>query len=299
MKKTKEKKVIAPNECSFGRWVAVLAVGLLLGLVFMIPLYFLLYGREGSFMGITYTNYFGVLGFIPPFWGLVISLRLIGKTSFKDFVLGVGGKVNPKQCLIVAGLYAGGFAIPFLMTANNVGWRGVDPIRFLFLTVFMVLVAWMQTTTEEIIFRGLIVRWVCKNKVGYTKKALIAAVISALLFAICHAPNPEVTSQSGFAIILAVFAYAIPGFMLFIANLHFGNLLPGFIIHLINNFMLFTVISSEVSVATYPTLLIDKTPDNAIWSVVSTLLAYLPVAIYIVIDIIRRKKSASAANKES
>ena len=290
MKKTKEKKIIAPNECSFGRWVAVLVVGLLIGLVLAAPLYFLLYNREGSFMGISYLDFFNVLAFAPLFWGLVISIRFIGKTSFKDFVLGVGGRINAKQCLIVAGLYAGGFAIPFLLTAKNIELRGVNPGEFIFLVVLMVLIAWMQTTTEEVMFRGLFIRWGCKNKLGYTKKAIILAVISALIFAIAHAPNPEVTSNSGWDIAIAVLAYAIHGFMLFWANLHFGNLLPGFIMHLINNFLLFTVISSEISVVTYPTLLVDKTPESALWSLGSTILVYLPVAIYIIIDIIRRKK---------
>jgi hypothetical protein len=114
-----------------------------------------------------------------------------------------------------------------------------------------------------------------------------------VLFAIFHAFNPEVLSQKGFLIPIAIFTYAIPGFVFFIVNLHFGSLLPGCIIHFINNFLLFTVISSEISVVTNPTLLIDKTPGNAIWSMTSTALTYLPLMIYIVVDVIRRKKVAS------
>lgn len=297
MKSKKEKKLIAPNECSAGRWVAVLAMGLLLGLVLTLPLFFLLYGREGSFMGISYTDYFNVLAFVPLFWGMVLAIWLLGKTSFKKFVLGVGGKINIKVCLIIAGLFTVGFAIPHLLVAKNIELRGVDIGQFIFLVVFLLLTAWMQTTFEELIFRGIFIRWACKNQVGYTKKAWIVAIVSSLIFALAHAVNPEVTSQGGLGIVLAVLSYAIPGFVCFFANMHFGNLLPGFIMHLLNNFFLFSVIRKEISAVTLPTLLIDKTPDNAVWSLTSTAIVYLPVVVYIIVDLIKRKKNGNLQDK--
>ena len=297
MKTFKEKKKIAPNECSFGRWVLVLVVGLLIGFVPVIPIYNFLYGVEKSFMGISYTDIFNVITFIPLFWGMVISIRFIGKTSLKDFILGVGGKINVNEFFIVAGLYTLGFAVPFIMNAKNIVLRGVKPVEFAFLIVLMMLTAWMQTTFEELVFRGFLIRWCCKNKVGYTKKALIAAGINALVFAIFHSFNPEVLSQEGYLIPIAIISYAIPGFMLFVADLHFGSLLPGCIMHLINNFLLYTVISSEISAVTNPTLLVDKTPRNAIATLVGTIILYLPISIYIVVDIIIRKKKASAPRK--
>ena len=297
MKKTKEKKIIAPNECSFGRWLLVLVVGLVVGFILVVPIYLALYGVDKSFMGISYTNIFNVISFIPLFAAMVVSIRLIGKTSFKDFILGVGGKINVKECLIISGLYIVGFASPFIMCAKNIVLRGVKPGEFAFLIVLMILTAWMQTTFEELVFRGLLLRWGCKNKIGYTKKALILAVINAVAFALFHAINPEVLSQEGYLIPIAILTYAIPGFMFFIVDLHFGSLLPGCIIHLINNVFLYTLISSEISAVTNPTLLVDKTPRHALWSFGSTVIAYLPITIYIVIDLIRRKKAASVANK--
>lgn len=299
MKTNKEKKIIAPNECSFGRWLLVLVVGLAIGITLLVPLYLGMYGVEKSFMGISYVDIFNLLAFIPLFWGMVLSIRFVGKTSFKDFILGVGGKINVKECLIITGLFFGGFAIPYIMSAKNIVLRGVRPAEFAFLIFFMLLTAWMQTTFEELVFRGLLIRWGCKNKVGYTKKAIILAIVNSVLFALFHAINPEVLSQSGFLIPIAILTYAVPGFVLFLADLHFGSLLPGCIIHLINNFLLYTVISSEVSVVTNPTLLIDKTPTHAVWSFVSTAIAYLPVLIYILIDIRRRKRSATASHTKS
>lgn len=290
----KEKKYIAPNECSLVRWIVLLLVSLAIGFTLDAPLNPYMENRVDSIMGITYADFFSVLSFIPLFFSMVLSLKLLGKTSLKDFILGVGGTVNKKICLIVLGLYAVGFAIPYLLTASNLRPRGVEAGQFAFLILFMLLTTWIQTTWEELIFRGLFIRWACKNNVGYTKKALIAAVVSSFAFALSHVTNPEVTSQSGLQILLVVFAYVIPGFVCFLADLHFGNLLPGIIIHWLNNFILFTLVSSEVSAISLPTLLIDSTPDRAVWTLSSTILAYLPVLLYIVVDNLKRNKAATA-----
>lgn len=293
MKDTKEKKPIAPNECSTLRWIAVLLIGLLIGFVLNLPLSPYMENRTDTLLGIRYSEIFGVLSFVPLFIGMALALRFLAKTSLKDFILGVGGSVHKKTCLTVLLLYVGGFAVPYLLTIANIRPRGVEAGQFAFLVFYMLLTAWIQTTWEELLFRGLFIRWACKNKVGYSKKALIAAGISSVAFALSHVANPEVTSQSGFEVVLVVLAYVIPGFVCFLADLHFGNLLPGIIIHWVNNFILFTLISSEVSAFPVPTLLIDSTPNHALWTLGSTALAYLPVLIFILWDAHKRKKNAS------
>ena len=102
----KEKKYIAPNECSFKRWLAVLVVGLLLGGLLGSPIA-VLSQQDNSFMGIRYFELFGQLNFLPMFLGLALAIKFIGKTSLKDFILGVGGKVDKKESLTIMGLYFG------------------------------------------------------------------------------------------------------------------------------------------------------------------------------------------------
>lgn len=292
----KEKKHISPNECSLGRWIVVLLVGLVVGILPSIPLNAFLNNNTDTIMGIPYATFFGTLLFVPLFFGIVLSIRLIGKTSLKDFVLGVNGKINFKQCLIIAGVYAAGFATTHLFIIRNISLRGVKIGQFAFLVLFMLLVAWMQTTFEELVFRGIILRWACKNTLGYTKKALISTAIGSLAFAIAHAVNPEVTSQKGIFILLGVLTYAIPSLVYFWANIHFGNLMPGIIIHWVNNFALFTLISTNTGAVSVPSLLMDSTPQNAPWMFISTLIAHVPVMIYIIVDMIKRKKAAAVAD---
>lgn len=288
----KEKKYIAPNECSFKRWVAVLVVGFLLGSLLGSPIA-VLSQQDNSFMGIGYLELFGQLNFLPMFLGLALAIIFIGKTSLKDFILGVGGKVNKKESLTIMGLYFAGMAITYLLLAKYISLRHVKAGEFVFLFVFMVLTTWAQTTWEELVFRGLVIRWACKNDVRFTKKAVIAAIASAVAFALAHAPNAEVTSQPDvFRMILAVSAYAIPGLLMFFADLYFGSLLPGILIHWVNNFLLFTVISAEVTVMPVPTLLVDSSPHLAEFMVLCNLGAYVPLFVYIFLD--ARKKKAAA-----
>ena len=288
----KEKKYIAPNECSFKRWLAVLAVGLVLGFALGSPL-IMLSQQDNSFMGIRYMELFSQLTFVPLFLILALAIKFIGKTSLKDFILGVGGKVDKKESLTIAGLYAVGMVINFLLCAPYIYVRHVNAGEYAFLLLFMVLTTWMQTTWEELIFRGLVIRWACKNDVRFTKKAVIAAVVSSAAFALAHASNAEVTSQSDvIRMVMAVTSYAIPGLLMFFADLYFGSLLPGILIHWVNNFILFTVIASEVTTMPVGTLLVDGTPHAAEWMLVSNFITYAPVFVYIFLD--ARKKKAAA-----
>lgn len=292
--KKKEKKHIAPNEASLGRWIAVLVVGMLFGMVLSTPVVVLLMDKTGTFMGLPYYNISLNLIFAFLFWGLVISLKVVGKTSLKDFVLGVGGKINWKECMTILGLYLVGFVLAYLPLVGYIRPREVNAGEFVFLVLFMLLTVWMQSTWEELIFRGLLIRWACKNEITFTKKALIVSVITSVAFSLGHAGNPEVTSQGGIQVLLALTSYGITGFLFFFVSLYFGNLMPGIIVHWINNFVLSTVISSEVSVANVPTLLMDTSPHSGAVMMISNLIPWLPLLVYIFLDA-RRKKAASVS----
>ena len=69
--------------------------------------------------------------------------------------------------------------------------------------------------------------------------------------------------------------------------------MPGIIIHWLNNFLLFTLISGQNSAVSLPTLLIDTTPDTAVWGLVTTVVAYVPVMAYVLIDAVRKKKATA------
>lgn len=294
----KEKKLIKPNEMPFGRWLFILLLSVVAGFIVVLPFEFTVkpYMENNgiTIMGLTYQHLSCTLFFLPFFAITALFLKLIGKTSMKDFILGVGGTINKQDCITVFSLYLIGIAAQFLLIANQIGIRSDVRIgEYIFLVVFMILTAWIQTTCEELLFRGFLLRWACKNKVGYTKKAIFAAIINAVIFAIFHMANPEVTSQNGIFILISALSYAFVGFMLFLADLHFGNMLPGIIIHLMNNFTLYSIISSDGSAAPTRTFLVDNSSTNAVMTLISHLIAYSPILVYIIVDIRKRKKAGS------
>lgn len=292
MKKTKEKKHIAPNECSLIRWLLVLFISLV-GMSVLTPFREHMNNHTDTFMGITYGNYYILLSFIPTYIAFVLAMRFIAKTSVKDFILGVKGKLDKKLAFTLLGLNVAGLLVLYSIQ-GNMSFRGVQPGQYIFLVVYMLLVLWMQTTVEEFMFRGVILRWVSKNEIGYNKKTIIAALITSFVFMLGHVTGPEVTSQSGFNIVLMCSSYFLYGLIYFWADIHFKSLVPGIVMHWCNNFVLDVIISHEVSVITHPTLLIDHFPKVASWDMVSVLVAHMFVIIYIVVDLVKRKKAASA-----
>ena len=116
---------------------------------------------------------------------------------------------------------------------------------------------------------------------------------TACLFAVAHAANPEVTTLSGMERIVMVCVYAIPGMAYFLMDLYFGNLMPAIIMHWVNNFLLFTLVSGEVAVVGTPTLLVINSPHNAYVILISSLLSKLPFVAYILWDIQKKKKAAA------
>ena len=293
--KKKEKKRIAPNEASLLRWIAAAVIGFIIGLAIALAIEGFLRSLPGSIMGVAFEPLYTMCQFVCYFIGFVIALKLVAKTSLKDFVLGVGGKINVKECLLILGLYIIGFLVLILQGLDAVHLRGVKAGEFAFLFVFMLLTAWTQTTWEELIFRGILLRWACKNQIGFTKKSVIVVVLTTVAFALGHVTNPEVTSQSGFDVVLAISAYAIPGVVFAVANLYFGSLMPGIIIHWINNFVSFTLLGTDSGAMPLPTLLVSDGGNSvSVASMfVGTLIPYSPIIVYILWDVWKKKKAAS------
>lgn len=299
--KIKEKKYIAPNECSFLRWLGVLLVSQLFAVLLAIPLSPLVLNKTGTFLGVGCKQISTLISFVPQFWGMVIAIKVVGKTSLKDFVLGVGGKINKKECLIVLALSVGAFIVSLMTDLGHLHLRGVNFGTFAAGFLISLALIWMQTTWEELIFRGVFLRWISKNDIGFNKKSVLVAVISSVLFAMGHAGNVEVTSLSGLERVVMVCVYAVPGMAFFLMDLYFGNLMPGIIMHFVNNFLLSIMVSGEVASLSMPTLLVTTVDHNAYVMLLGVLMSKLPFVAYILWDIWRKKKTAknnSSANNE-
>lgn len=290
-----EKKRVAPNEASWLRWVAFVIVGYIIGTVIAVPFevlvmlgpYFLMQGVVGELLEpIKLLN-----NFVGMFIGTLISLRLVAKTKVREFIYGVGGKGCKKQNLLVIGLYLLGMLISVLPFAGNFSLREVAVEKYLVSLLLVVLFTWMQTSWEEIIFRGVFIRFACKNNISNTKKAVVWGIISSLLFMLVHTANPEVLHQSGWQVVLACITYFLSGMGLYFADIYFKSLMPGLIVHWVNNFVTFAVFSSVVSAGGFPSLIVDNTPPTGLYYLVTTVLCYAPLYVYILVKELKKRKA--------
>jgi membrane protease YdiL (CAAX protease family) len=183
--------------------------------------------------------------------------------------------------------------LTYLLSLDQIHLRGVNPGHFLFLVLYALVVVWEQTTWEELVFRGLMIRWVCKNQVGFTKKTFLLMIITAVAFAMGHTGNTEVTSQGGIQAALAIASYGVTGLMFLVTDLYFGSLMPGILIHWVNNFVLTTLIAAEDSSIVAPTLfVVTSTHRSGVGMLIGNLLPWLPIMVYIFLDYRKKKKAA-------
>ena len=148
-------KKINANEASLFRWIATGVVGYLLGIVLMIPWIIVQVFSpdliQNSPLGFMEEIVSLMISFFFQFWGLVLAIKWIGKTSLRDFILGEGGRIHKGECLTVLGLYALGLVLCTLPGVNNISLRGIEPGQCVMLFVFCLLFVWMQTSWEELL----------------------------------------------------------------------------------------------------------------------------------------------------
>lgn len=293
---TEEKKIFAPNECSWKRWVLTLVAGLGLGVLFSVIIGAVVY------IALDLSNGFldplkDMLILLPPFAGLyigmVLALKWIAKTSMKDFVFGVGGRHDKKHTLLISLLFAAGLAV-----TNLLGWKyirfhsEVNPLILIINTVVCLLFVWMQTSWEEIIFRGLFLRLSCKNDLRLSKKSVFWGIVSSLLFMLSHGTNPEVTSQGASQVVPMLLYYFIFGAFIYFANIYFKSLMPGIIIHLLNNLLVFILLVPSTSASGSVAFFVSSAPVSGTDSVASLLRTLLPLSVYMLVDYIKHRKKA-------
>ncbi len=81
---------------------------------------------------------------------------------------------------------------------------------------------------------------------------------------------------------------------MYFVDIYFKSLLPGLIIHWINNFVNISLYTGVVSAGGFPTIFVDHTEVTGLYYILGVLVAYAPVYVYILIDINRKRRVAKA-----
>lgn len=126
----------------------------------------------------------------------------------------------------------------------------------------------VQTSAEELFFRGYLLQWFRK----LTGNMWILAAMSGLLFGLPHLANPEVAGSSGAEWLPALAIYFATGFALAAVSVRSGTIELALGAHFINNFLNVVLITSENSALGATSLWVDQAPplvESAVASVVS------------------------------
>ena len=277
-----------PNKASGIRWVAVFVIGYI-GTQFLnlIPiavriLFFNNVPEEFNWLPATLVTFVTfALGFLLV-W---LMLRVIIKTSLRDFCFGSGNKFNIKH----AGIFALALVIGILITTlSNIseGKIELNPLGFLpvFVNVVICLMfIWMQTSYEEFLCRGVFMRWACGDKITITVKSVLFGVISSALFMCGHFLNPEMAAQTDtISTIAMALSYFSSGFFMYFMGLLYGNLLPGLAVHWANNAFLSIFLTQDGTVLNTASIFVDHTPvsNEGVLSLISTIAIYILPLIY-------------------
>ncbi|MCF2649281.1 CPBP family intramembrane glutamic endopeptidase [Niallia circulans] len=206
--------------------------------------------------------------------GLWIGVRFIHKRKFRTLITGEE-RVNWKKIgwgfAIFTGLFLVTSVIDFLINAPDYTWNNVSLSDYVFLFIVVILFVPIQTTVEELLFRGLLLQWVGKK----LKNPILLALIVGLIFGSLHFTNPEMNDSA----ILVGLDYLLAGFALTFIAVKTGSLELSIGAHAANNMMIFLLFTYDDSVAgDIPSLfrIIDTSPlYSLIWSIVIFVAFYL------------------------
>ncbi|WP_322290213.1 type II CAAX prenyl endopeptidase Rce1 family protein [Paratractidigestivibacter sp.] len=275
----------APGKVSVLRWIGFLAADYLsaslVATLFIGPLDSLSLGEEWSWLPSTLSNF---LTFALLFFFAVLYLQLICKMSLRALLFGAEGSPDWAQAAKIILVYLVGYVVSTLISSRfgaELELNTIGPIPIFVNLLVVASLTWMQTTWEELVFRGIFLRWSCGEKIAPTLRCVIAGLVSSLLFMWLHGSNPEVLSQSGIDVAVAFSIYFLAGASLYFFDVAFGDAMAGCAVHWINNFVGFALINQVGTVVVTGALVIDHTPVAAAGMLVYTAICYIPVYLYI------------------
>jgi membrane protease YdiL (CAAX protease family) len=131
-----------------------------------------------------------MLPFVATLILTIVLIKVLQKRTFSETVNG-RKKIRINRCLTGAAVWGILLAIyllgDYLINPGNYVLQ-FDLVKFIPLLFISVLLIPLQTTSEELLFRGYLAQGVA----GWTKSRWLAILIPSLLFGLIHSFNPEV-----------------------------------------------------------------------------------------------------------
>ncbi|PLR97552.1 CPBP family intramembrane glutamic endopeptidase [Bacillus sp. T33-2] len=124
------------------------------------------------------------------FFGLALLMRLIHKRSIKTLIT-ADKNLNWKKVAwgfaVFFSLIAGTTIIDFILNPSDYSLNNIEVTDFFKLFLFVLILTPLQTTSEELLFRGYLMQWFGRK----INNALLLSLIVGFIFASLHFSNPE------------------------------------------------------------------------------------------------------------
>ncbi len=157
-----------------------------------------------------------------------------------------------------------------ILIGQPIEWN-LDPSTFIPLLLISLLIIPIQTTAEEVLFRGYFMQ-------GFGqlyKKGFISILLTGVLFGLMHGGNPEV-AELGYGVMAY---YIITGIFLGILAVLDDGLELSMGYHAANNIFASLILTNDWQAFQTDAMFIDHTPPNFGWDSLITLLILQPALI--------------------
>lgn len=221
-------------------------------------------------------NRFLTLVMIPFILVFVSLYFVITKIHIRKFQQLITGRLSIDYKRIALS-----FTIIFLLQSILLGiqvyfnpsivWQ-FDLMKFLPLFLIAVLLIPIQTTCEELLFRGYIMQGLKLR----TKNNLVAILVSGIMFGIVHIGNPEI-EVIGYHIIIY---YIAVGIFLGLISYYDNGMELAIGYHAANNLFAALMITTNWQVFQTDALFIDNTPPQVGWETVVGIFVILPLLFF-------------------
>jgi len=201
--------------------------------------------ETGEMVGMDPTIDLLFLNLLYVFWflGIWFSIRVVHKRNLRTLVTGAK-QINWKQIFSGFALFFGLLMILqliyFFIFPEDYTWNKFDGSKFFFLFLVVLFLTPVQTTVEELMFRGFLLQWIAK----ISKNPILLSIIMALIFGSLHFYNPEMERSA----IWVGLDYVFVGFMLTFIAVKIGSSELSIGAHAANNMFLFWFLADANSV---------------------------------------------------
>jgi membrane protease YdiL (CAAX protease family) len=221
--------------------------------------------------------------FIPFFVATLLAVRFIHERPMKTLVT---GKMHIRWGRILAGAAAWLFIAALLAVTEAVLYPGryvltFQPVTLLIYAVFALILIPIQTSAEELFFRGYLLQWMGLR----LKNVWVLSLLNGILFFLPHSVNPEMASGS----LLIGLGYFAMGFFLTLITLQDHGMELALGMHAGNNLFAALFANYEVTALPSPSLFTVQTLDP-VFSLISLVIGM--IVFYVVFFYITRSGSA-------